>query len=124
MEKKNSRKLTRPYSFIFYSLSLFVGFFTGGFYVIVTGAAEGQGLAAGAIAVFYAICFALGFILLSILLAYLLSRKIVIILNWILLVLLLICVGITINRFMEQNRSELLSGTFINKKIETGNTQI
>jgi len=109
MAKENGHKLTKAYSFIFYTLSLFVGFFTGGLYVIVTGAAKNQGLAAGAIAAVYAMGFAFVFALISILFAYLLSKKTIIILNWIFLVLLLIHIGIIIHRFNERAKMETVS---------------
>jgi len=122
MAKENGHKLTKAYSFIFYTLSLFVGFFTGGLYVIVTGAAKNQGLAAGAIAAVYAMGFAFVFILISILLAYLLSKKTIIILNWIFLVLLLIHIGIIIHRFHERAKMEAISAVVerqdpLNQKI-------
>lgn len=113
MDQQNRHKLTKLYSFLFYCISLFVGFFTGGLYVVVTGAAKGAGLAAGAIAAVYAMGFAFVFMLISVWLAYILSRKTVIILNWILLVLLLIHFGIITHRFYERNKIETQSQSTI-----------
>lgn len=92
-----------------YSLSFFVDFRF--LFRWILRCNDGQGLASGTIAAVYAMGFAFVFVLLSIFLAYLLSRKTIIILNWILLFLLLIHIGMIINRFIERSQMEAVSET-------------
>lgn len=109
MDEQNRHKLTQLYSFLFYCLSMMVGLFNGGLIVAMTGIVKTDGLAAGATAAVYALGTSFVSVLISIWLAYVLSRRVVIILNWILLIILLIHIGLVIQRFMQPNQADLFS---------------
>lgn len=85
--KKNTFK---PASFLCYVLTL-VAFFFGGMYLAaITGAAEGQGLAGGAIVLFYGLVTALIALVLAVVLATKASLKTIKLVNVILAILVLV----------------------------------
>lgn len=90
---------------------MIVGLFNGGLIVAMTGIIKTEGLVAGATAAVYALGASFVSVLVSIWLAYVLSRKAVIILNWILLIILLIHIGLVIHRSIQPNQADLFSLT-------------
>jgi len=84
------KKLIKPASLILYILAFIFFFFAGMLYVSWSGAAEGQGLAGGAIVFMNGLLFGFLALVASLFLAYYADRKIIIRANQILLVMSLL----------------------------------
>lgn len=82
------------YNFVLVFLASVNGFLTGVVYTNLSGAAENQGLAAGTIVLANGVLGLFIFLIISIVIAYFSNRKIVLILNWTLLLLLIIYISI------------------------------
>ena len=96
------KKLFKPASLLLYMLSLSVFFLMGASYAGISGAAEGQGLAGGAIVFGYGVVFgALSFVA-AIFMAYYAKKKTVIIANRVLAIVLALALGVFIYRFNNQ----------------------
>ncbi|NBC64057.1 MAG: hypothetical protein GVY07_00160 [Bacteroidetes bacterium] len=83
------KKLIKPASLLLYLLMILVFFFVGVYYAVITGAAEGQGLAAGAIVVGYGVFTGFLALLVSFFIAYYASAKVVVRFNQVLAIILL-----------------------------------
>jgi hypothetical protein len=90
------KKPAKPASFLLYILAFIDFFLAGGFFVQLTGEAEGQGLAAGAIVFVYAVLFAVAALIASIFLVRYANHRSVVIANWLLLILFIIELGVII----------------------------
>jgi hypothetical protein len=87
-------KSAKPASLLLYLLAFIDFFLAGGFYVQLTGEADGQGLAAGATVFEYAILFAVAAFIASFFLVRYANRRSIILVNWVLLLLFIIELGI------------------------------
>ena len=83
------KKLFKPAFLLFYFLSFFSFLFFGAWLASVSGAADGQGLAGGAIVLFYGVIAAVVALVLSVVFAHRIGVRIIKILNVVLLILLL-----------------------------------
>jgi hypothetical protein len=87
------KKIFKPASLLLYALTIIV-FFVGGFLIAaLTGAGENQGLAGGAIVLFYGLVTAFAALIISIFAAYILKEKAVILLNKILIAICFVIAG-------------------------------
>ena len=96
------KKFVKPASLLLYSLSIVVFFLTGMFYAGITNAAEGQGLAGGAIVVGYGFLFSLIALVVAFFVAYYATHQTVVITNRILLLLFVILVAYIFFRYQEK----------------------
>jgi len=98
------KKIFRPAALLFYLLSLLVFFIIGIIVAGLSGAAENQGLAGGAIVVFYGIVSALLAFVVSLFLAYRAKFQFVVLSNKILFILLLcLVIFFTINFYLRKD---------------------
>lgn len=111
------RNLFKPASFLFYVLALICFFFIGLFIAKNTGAGENQGLAGGAIVLFYGIVTAGIALIVSFLAAYSLELKYIITLNKILGALLLV-LGVTIFFLVKAKQNEKTDEIVVPPKTE------
>jgi len=100
------KKLFEPVSLLFYFFMIVVFFFAGVYYAGITGAAEGQGLAGGAIVLGYGVIAAFIALLVSIIMAYSVQRDLIVQANKILGIIILIFIIITAYRIITIERSE------------------
>ncbi|MDN3205597.1 hypothetical protein [Algoriphagus sediminis] len=106
------RKVFKPAPILFCFLSLVVFFFVGIYLAVLTGAGDGQMLAAGAIVLMWGVISAGIALVLSLFFAFNLPHRIIVKANWILLGLLLVFYAITHYRYsvrqeeQEQRRIE------------------
>lgn len=104
------KKLFKPASLLFYLFMILVFFLAGVYYAGITGAAEGQGLAGGAIVLGYGVITAFFALLVSFVIAYYTPREVIVRINQVLGIIFLIFVAITAYRIMmregSQNTSE------------------
>ncbi|MDP3912339.1 MAG: hypothetical protein Q8R96_01185 [Bacteroidota bacterium] len=84
------KKPAKPASLLLYLLAFIDFFLVGGFFVQLTGEADGQGLAAGAIVFVYAVSFAVAALIASFFLVRYANHRSVVIVNWLLLILFVI----------------------------------
>lgn len=103
------KRYVKPSSFLFYFLTILVFFFVGVTYVIITGSAEGQGLAAGAIVIGTGVVFAFLALVLSFVALYFSSGRFVKKANLILTILLVLFIAFFIYRSYEQQDDDNLS---------------
>jgi hypothetical protein len=87
-------KFIKPSSILFYLLSFLVFVIIGAAFAGLTGAAEGQGLAGGAIVLGYGIMFGFFAIIAAIVLVYSIPNKVIVIGNRVLFLLLLVLIAI------------------------------
>ncbi len=99
------RSVFKPASFLLYVLSLICFFFIGLFIAKYTGAGENQGLAGGAIVLFYGIVTAGIALIVSVFVAYAIELKYIITLNKILGALLVV-LGVTIFFLVKAQQQE------------------
>ncbi|WP_416440872.1 hypothetical protein ACH3O9_12380 [Leeuwenhoekiella sp. A16] len=92
--KDDLKKLLKPSSILLYVLSSTVLLMMGMAYAGITGAADGQGLAGGAIILVYGIIFSIAGLISSVLTAYYFSNAVVVRLNWIAAFLLFLFITI------------------------------
>lgn len=100
------KKLFKPASLLFYFFMIVVFFFAGVYYAGITGAAEGQGLAGGAIVLGYGVITAFVALLVSFIIAYHAPREIIVKVNQVLGVIFLIFIAITAYRIITRERSQ------------------
>jgi len=100
------KKALKPYSFLFYFLSIFVFFILGGLFSNFLGVAKNQGLAGGAIVFFYALMAALGALVLAIIIAGRVKAKIIIVSNFVLFSVLAFLLLLGYLRFLEKEKNE------------------
>lgn len=105
-------KLTGKASLLLYLLAVLVFFIIGGLFVKFSGAAEGQGLASGAIVFVYCIIFALAALAASIFLVHYSSAKSIVVANRILLIIFVILIGILSLGFL--NPAEIWANEYEN----------
>lgn len=105
------KKIFKPASLLFYLVSVLVFFFAGVYYAVLTGAAEGEGLAAGAIVIGYGVFTAFIAFLVSIVCAYYLSGESIVRLNQLFGIILLFFIAITAYRVITRERFESGSDT-------------
>jgi hypothetical protein len=103
------KKLVKGSSFLLYSLSILVFFFVGVFYVMISGAAEGQGLAAGAIVIGNGIIFASIALVASIVLVYYSEPRVIKKVNVVLVFALVLSVTYLIFRNLTREDPETTS---------------
>lgn len=103
------KKLFKPASLLFYFFMVIVFFFAGVYYAGITGAAEGQGLAGGAIVLGYGVISAFVALLVSFIIAYYAERELIVRINQILGIVFLIFIAITAYRLITRERSETTS---------------
>lgn len=103
------KKLFKPASLLFYFFMVIVFFFAGVYYAGITGAAEGQGLAGGAIVLGYGVIAAFIALLVSFIIAYYTEREVIVRMNQILGIILLIFIAITAFRIIARERSQAAS---------------
>lgn len=103
------KRYVKPSSFLFYFLTILVFFFMGVSYVIVTGSAEGQGLAAGAIVIGTGVVFAFVALVLSFVALYFSSGRFVKKANLILFITLILFIAFFIFRFYQRHQKKDLS---------------
>jgi hypothetical protein len=87
------KRLVKLYAIALYLLTIPVFFIGGMFFTQITGAAEGQGLAGGAIVVVNGLIFSGLALVVSLLAAYFVPRKLILITNSLLLALLVVSIG-------------------------------
>jgi hypothetical protein len=92
-------RFIKPVSLIFYLLSMLLAFFIGMAFASISGAADGQGLAGGAIVFMYGIMFAFATFIIALFVVYYLQAKKIVVANRVLIILLVIIAGIFIYRF-------------------------
>jgi uncharacterized protein YacL len=92
-------RFIKPVSLIFYLLSILVAFFIGSAFAGFSGAADGQGLAGGAIVFMYGIMFAFSGLIIALFVVYYLQHKTIVVANRVLIILVVIIAGIFIYRF-------------------------
>jgi hypothetical protein len=100
------KKLFEPVSLLFYFFMVLVFFFAGVYFAGLTGAAEGQGLAGGAIILGYGVIAAFFALLFSVFMAYSVQRDHIVRINKILGIIFLIFIAITTYRIFSIERSE------------------
>lgn len=100
------KKLFKPASLLFYFFMILVFFIAGMYYAGITGAAEGQGLAGGAIVLGYGVITAFIALLVSFVVAYYTPREVIVRINQVLGVIFLIFVAITAYRLITKERSQ------------------
>ncbi|MCF8365516.1 MAG: hypothetical protein K9H16_07035 [Bacteroidales bacterium] len=98
------KKFFKPASLLFYMLAVLVFLLAGMTYAGISGAADGQGLAGGAILIFYGIVFALGALIASLFVVFYFSKTVIVTANRILLIILLIAIGIISYRILVKER--------------------
>lgn len=86
-----------------------VFFFAGVYYAGITGAAEGQGLAGGAIILSYGVITAFVALLVSVVITHYVSHEIIIHANQILGIIFMIFIAITAYRLLTSERPETVS---------------
>ncbi len=96
----------KPTSLLLYLLAIIVFFFLGAFFAGITDAGEGQGLAGGAIVVWYGLNFAFFAFLLSLIIAYRASQKFIVRLNKILSIVFLFVLVIFAYMFVSKKNSK------------------
>jgi hypothetical protein len=101
--KKHS--LLRPAALILYPLSFIACFLLGAFVTKWSGAAEGQGLAAGAIVIYYAVLSSVIGTMVSFIVAYFSPSKLIAKINWLLLIVLLLMIAVLAYQ-IRQKKSE------------------
>ncbi|NBC05170.1 MAG: hypothetical protein GVY20_15920 [Bacteroidetes bacterium] len=100
------KKLFKPACLLLYLLMILVFFFLGVYYAVITGAADGQGLAAGAIVIGYGFFTAFVALLISFFIAYSASPKTIVRLNQGLAIILLVFISITAYRAITREDSQ------------------
>ncbi len=105
------KKLFQLASLLLYFFVIFVFFFAGVYFAILTKAAEGQGLAGGAIVLGYGVISACIALLFSLVVAYHASEEVVVKLNKVLGVIFLIFVTITAYRIVIREGSQNATGS-------------
>ena len=103
------KKLIKNSSLLLYLLSILAFFFVGVFYVMITGAAEGQGLAAGAIVLGNGIIFAFVALVASIVLVYYTETPVIKKVNIGLAITLVLSIGYLVFRKMQKEEPESTS---------------
>lgn len=103
------KKLVKGSSLLLYLLTILVFFFVGIFYVMITGAAEGQGLAAGAIVIGNGIIFAFVALVAAIVLVYYAETPVIKKVNIILAFALVLSIGYLVFRNMQKEKPEATS---------------
>lgn len=103
------KKLFKPACLLFYLLMILVFFFVGVYFAVITGAAEGQGLAAGAIVIGYGVFTAFAALFVSFFIAYSASPEAIVRLNQGLAITLLVFISITAYRVMTRESSQTSS---------------
>lgn len=95
MNKLNRlNKLTSKAGFILYLLTFVIFFIAGGLFVKLTGAAEGQGFAGGAIVFFYGVLFAFAGLIASVIFVHYANHGAIVLANRLLLIVFVIFLGI------------------------------
>ncbi|MBK8553645.1 MAG: hypothetical protein IPL53_22360 [Ignavibacteria bacterium] len=107
-------KFTGKASLLLYLMAVLVFFILGGLFVKFSGAAEGQGLAAGAIVFVYCIIFALAALAASIFFVHYSSPKSVVIANRILLIIFVILIGIFSLGSLNPEEKRMMANEFEN----------
>lgn len=100
------KKLFKPACLLFYLLMILVFFFFGVYFAVITGAADGQGLAAGAIVIGYGVFTAFVALLVSFFIAYSASPNTIVRLNQGLAIILLVFISITAYRTITREDSQ------------------
>jgi len=100
------KKLLKPASFAFYFLMLLVFFIVGIYVAKLIGAGKNQMLAGGAIVLGWGVMFAGGALLVSFFIVRYVSHKIIVRLNWILLVAIGILYGITHYQYLQREKQK------------------
>ena len=110
------KKFIKTASLLFCFLSFIIFFLIGALFAGITNAAEGQGLAGGAIVLGYGVIFAFVAFLFSLIAVYILSLKSIIKINWYLFLIILIFIGALVLRRMIQksNKSDSVKETSLN----------
>ncbi|MDR9367050.1 MAG: hypothetical protein RI575_17070 [Balneolaceae bacterium] len=103
------KKLFKPASLLFYFFMIVVFFFAGVYYAGITGAAEGQGLAGGAIVLGYGVITAFIALLVSFFIAYYTPREVIVRGNQVLGVIFLIFIAITAYRIIMRDGAQSAS---------------
>ena len=101
-------KSLKPASFLLYLLMPLVFFLVGVYAAIWSGASANQMLASAAIVLGWGFGFGVAALILSLYLVRVLTHRRVILINWILLIVLLIFVGITQFRYKKRKKEETL----------------
>lgn len=99
------KKFIKPASLVFLFLSSILFFILGMAYAGFSGAATGQGLAAGAIVVFYGFVFAFITFIAALFIVYYLPARTILISNRILLIAFVIIAGILTYRILTKERT-------------------
>ena len=111
------KKIFKPASFLLYILSLIIFFVIGASIAGVTGAAEGQGLAGGAIVFFYGIIGSFLGLVLAIFICYKSTLKTVININKIFGLLFIVLVILGTYRFLEMQKAREEQKQEVPKKV-------
>lgn len=119
------KKFFKPASLLFYFLMILVFFFAGVYYAGITGAAEGQGLAGGAIVLGYGVISAFIALFISFVIVYYVSLDRVIRMNQVLGIVFLIFTAITAYRIFTAERAQTSteSPSQITPKTATPNSE-
>ncbi|TAH40395.1 MAG: hypothetical protein EYC69_11325 [Bacteroidetes bacterium] len=99
------KQLFKPISLLFYLLAIIVFFFLGAFFAGITDAAEGQGLAGGAIVFWYGLNFSFGALVLSLITVYHSSTKFIIKVNKILAIIFVLLFSVLIYLFFSKKNA-------------------
>ena len=101
------KKLLKPASYLFYILVILLAFFTGALLAATFGAAEGQGLAGGAIILIYGAVTAFSAFAAALVLVYFIPGNIVVQLNKLLFTILVFIAVMIIMRIKQSRRNDV-----------------
>ncbi|MEZ5008980.1 MAG: hypothetical protein R2753_12585 [Chitinophagales bacterium] len=113
------KRFVQPTSLLLYVLTILVFLLVGMFYASLSGAAEGQGLAGGAIILGNGIVFAIIAFAAALLYTYFTNPKAIKLANKVLGVLLLLLIAIVVFRYYKLNKSETTATIEANSKTKT-----
>ena len=111
-------KFLKPSGLLLYLLAFLDFFLVGGFFVQISGAAEGQGLAAGAIVLVYGLIFAFTALVASLFFVHYSNHKLIVFANKLLLILFIIEVGIITYQIINKEEKQTPTKEFP-KKVTT-----